>query len=579
MKLLTLMLALSISTTSALAARPHHRHQGQQDAKLIAINLFKKEEKADKPEKAEKSEKKKEAKGGDEKKSEPKKAERSEEKPVEKAVAKTVVVPSAAVTKPSDPSDPTQLDSALMSVLRDMNKSLKESEEINKYEDPAQRAAVKAALETLDASLVKAAISPNRIVESDLKDRLEKKVVAESWESGDLQLPDGSAASLNVLWAKKVNGLVNISIAGNCNCKANAGGERVGEWVVVISGKSTLDTGFDIQTQSNVNFWLGKLNNVTVDATTCSEGVTSQQKVPTLKALKTDKKRKHAMAAEAVASAKKSISVSEAFSLTAGEDPAMLVRPQTAPKVRRDQREPVAEGWSPHDHPALLGTPVAVAKKTEAVLAPAEPVVQKKTEAQPILEQVQLPSAGAHILLPKRALAGEYITVSVLDSSGQPERFVELNFNDFKATTNAQGKVTFQVPEELPPGASLSVSLAARADSSPERVYVLHPLMRPSSTDIPKIDRWDVNREDGTITIEGHNFDGIAENNRVILDARNEATIRFSSPVELQAQINLVPGGHDVIVQRNGIRSESISLKVPGDRPAEAVASKNKKKS
>jgi hypothetical protein len=526
MKLLGLLIAISIGTvTVADAANVRHSHyRHSADKQQIALKLFSKDEskkdesKKENPKK-EDSKKSKSRKGGDEQSAE----QPTEEKEKPAPIAVTPKPIPVATPSPSDtaPTDSMQIDTAMMSVLRDIDKSLRENEDVSKISDPAQHAAVAAALNALDIALDKAAANPNRIVETQNKDKYDKSLTAESWESGDVQLPNGSHASLNVLWAKKVNGLVNISITGNCGCHPNYAGERVGEWVVVLNGKSTLDSGFDIQSQANVNFWLGKLSNFNVDATTCTDQISHAGTSPKLKALNTEQRRK--FFAEASPAAKKSIK----------EDVAAKPSSDTSHKSK-----------------------------------PAE-----------ILDQAHLPSMSAHVLVPKRAIAGEYLTVCVVDADGKPEPFVEINFNDFKATTNSAGRVTFQVPEDSAPGPSLSVSLAGRSEAGPEQVYILQPLIRASATDIPRIDHWNVNRAENTITIEGHNFDGVAENNRVILDARKEATIRFSSPVEIQAHVQDLPtGGHDVIVQRNGLRSEPISLGIPAD-PAEAIVSKTKKKS
>lgn len=567
MKLLSLLMAISIGLAASADSQAANHHRSR-DKQQIALKIF---SSSDSDQKKEKKSKKDDSKKAESKKSESKKDDskesseisggRGSDEPAESrpqpaepkaeapkpagtpvAVAKPIPV-ATAKSSDTSPTDAMPIDNAMMSVLRDIDKALRESEDLPKIEDPAQHAAVVAALHTLDVALDKAKVNPNRIVLNEHKDKFEKSLTAESWESGDVELPNAGRASMNVIWAKKVNGLINVTITGNCGCHPNYAGERVGEWVVVLNGKSTLDTGFDIQSQSNVNFWLGKLVNFSVDATTCGEQVSKlPTKTVTLKALSTEQRRK--FFAEAAATAKKSVREDAQVSASSTK---------VVPPVPISALPPAISMTVPHS--------------------------ERKSEPSSILEQVHLPSGTAHVLVPKRAIAGEYITVSVVDAHGKPESFVELNFNDFKATTNAHGKVTFQVPEDSHPGPSLSVSLASSTDSSAERIYILQPLIRPSATDVPRIDKWNINRAENTITIEGHNFDGIAENNRVILDARKEATIRFSSPVEIQAYVADLPaGGHDVIVQRNGLRSEPISLGVPADQTGPLVT-KSKKKS
>lgn len=436
----------------------------------------------------------------------------------------------------------TELDTALLSVLRDVNKSLRESEDSSKLEDPAQRAALKAALDALDASLSKSPMQPNRIVPANAKDHYERNVLAESWDSGDIELPDGTHASLNVLWAKKVNGLLNISIAGNCGCKANSSGERTGEYVVVINGKSTLDSGFDIQSQSNVNFWLGKLNGISIDATTCGDSQTSTNtaKPPVLKALMTESRRKAAAQEAATAPAKKP--------------------------------EPAAEATSP--------TPEPTVTTAIATLPPATPAASQSEPREP-----RTPSKSARIVIPQHAIAGDYITVSVLNDLNQPEPFVEVSFNDYKTSTGPDGKVIFQIPEDALPGPTIAVSLTAldEEDSKTAAIDILQPLMRPSETDLPRIDKVTVNKPNlripgqQTLIIDGHNFDGTASNNHVIIDGDKEATVIVSSPVQLKAIVtgSLNPGNHNVIVQRKALRSEPISY----TQQSEEIVAKPRKKS
>jgi hypothetical protein len=580
MKLFSLLMALSLSISAANAGTVKTRKHDKRfdEPQAIALKLFgskdeeKQTEKQDKPEEQKKQAKqekqdKKAADKADKKAAKEEKAAQKaeakapESKPAPKVEAKgaepkpVAAEPVAAIVKEKPPvpvahatsdapADPMAMDTALMSVLRDIDKALREDEGVPKMDNAPQHAAIAAALQTLDIALERAKINPNRIVLNEAKPKYENGLTAESWDSGDIELPQGSHASLSVLWAKKVNGLVNVSITGNCGCHPNYAGERVGEWVVVLNGKSTLDSGFDIQSQSNVNFWLGKLTSFNVDATTCGSEVSSggepsvnlkQAKALTLKAITTPQRRQFlAQAAEAAKAAKKSVS----------ED--------TKPS-------------SPEPNKLAVSLP-----------PPAATEIEHKVKAPEILEQIHLPSASARILLPKRAVAGEYITVSVVDGAGKPESFVELNFNEARIATNSEGKVKFQVPEDAHPGPTLNISLVGRSEGTPEQIYVLQPLIRPTAADIPRIDRFHFETSDNTLKLEGHNFDGVAENNRVLLDSREEATVRFSSPVEIEARFgNLSDGKHEIVVQRNGVRSEPISWSVLHQ---ELITTKGKKK-
>src|SRR5262249_54219469 len=98
------------------------------------------------------------------------------------------------------------IDTAMISVLKDLSKAARESEDIQRIEDPAQKAAANAALLVLDSALEKAQGGPNRIVASGQKDSLGTTLTAEAWDAGPLQLPGKAQASLNAIWAKKLNG-------------------------------------------------------------------------------------------------------------------------------------------------------------------------------------------------------------------------------------------------------------------------------------------------------------------------------------------------------------------------------------
>jgi hypothetical protein len=562
-----------------------------------------KTQKADDDKKATKAEEKKAAKAAKEKDSD--KSEKNSKAKQETAVApkEPVKAPLPELRADAVDSNPFQLDSSLLSVMRDINKSLRESEELPKLEDPAQRAALKATLEALEVALGKAAISPNRIVNSTNRDRFEKNVAAESWESGDISLPNGSHVSLNVLWSKKVNGLLNITVSGNCGCRANGDGEKAGEFVAVINGKSTLDSGFDIQSQSNVNFWLGKLNNFSVDATTCGdkEAAEPARKV-LLKALMTDAQRRYLVTHPEmlVAQTKKDSKDSIDGALIAAKKPssagADINQEASAVGIKGGPSqggESVSKGGA--EAPPLQGSPLlAAAGQSEAGQAHethvvySAPVAERrptslatlgltpdfsttvKRKTNVFVDSTRLPSQSARILTPKRAIAGQYVTVSVLNAMDKPEPFVELNFNDYKSCTNDAGMLVFQVPEDAAPGPSLMVAFTARPEHGATTIDVIQPLMRLSETDLPKIDKVvHHSGESTTLVLEGHNFDGIADHNHITVDGSINAKVIFASPVQLKAVLPhaLDAGNHAVIVQRNGMCSAPLSCMVARQKP------------
>lgn len=541
-------------------------------------------------------EKKSEAKKGDLRKAEVKKVDSTEPK-----VTAAAVTESLKIQTPGD-NNPFELDTALLSIMRDVNKSLRESEDVTKLADPAQRAAIKAAMEAVEISLARSPVASNRIVATSAKGSLEKNLVAQSWDSGNIKLQNGSQVSLNVLWAKKVNGLLNVSIAGNCGCRPNPDGDRTGEFVVVINGKSALDSGFDIQSQSNVNYWLGKLNNFSVDATTCGDNQISLIKdPPKLKALLTSSRRTYleqhpqlrepesGLVAAGVTDPKKPSSAGElqpqaipsatpaavesTLEPPAAEVPFVQLRPPS-PVPNQDVPPQSNESSQAPDNAQASDKQASPATNLATELPP--PATAGKASEERVDPSHQ-PSQLARIMAPKRAIAGEYITVSVMNpTSGKPESFVELNFNEYKNSTNSEGKLVFQIPEDASPGPSLAVSFAARPGSTAATIEVLQPLIRPAVTAVPKIDHWLVNRSNETLTLEGHNFDGIADQNSVLIDGTQQAKVLFASPVELKVQ--LPRSGRSLLVQRNGLRSDPIALDLPR-REAGALITKSRKKS
>ena len=91
-------------------------------------------------------------------------------------------------------------------------------------------------------------------------------MTTESWALGDLELTNQCHASLEAIRAKQENGLVNVTVAGRCLDRVTSSGKPIGEFVVVLSGRSPVERGFDIQSQNNVHFWLGKVQSISVES-------------------------------------------------------------------------------------------------------------------------------------------------------------------------------------------------------------------------------------------------------------------------------------------------------------------------
>lgn len=191
------------------------------------------------------------------------------------ATTPSVVAPPVATTtaKPAEKKEEKEEkslvfepDTALISVLKDLNRSLKDSDEISKIEDANQRMIVTLAAAVIDKALSDPKLAFNRILAKEQEGKARTRLTAESWSSGDVEVNDKFRGSLSTVWAKRIDGLVTVTVAGDCHDHKAADGKDVGEFIVVINARSPVETGFDIQSQANVNFWIGKLGTILVEA-------------------------------------------------------------------------------------------------------------------------------------------------------------------------------------------------------------------------------------------------------------------------------------------------------------------------
>lgn len=191
------------------------------------------------------------------------------------ATTPSVVAPPVAATtaKPAEKKEEKEEkslvfepDTALISVLKDLNRSLKDSDEISKIEDANQRMIVTLAAAVIDKALSDPKLAFNRILAKEQEGKARTRLTAESWSSGDVEVNDKFRGSLSTVWAKRIDGLVTVTVAGDCHDHKAADGKDVGEFIVVINARSPVETGFDIQSQANVNFWIGKLGTILVEA-------------------------------------------------------------------------------------------------------------------------------------------------------------------------------------------------------------------------------------------------------------------------------------------------------------------------
>lgn len=144
----------------------------------------------------------------------------------------------------------------------------------------------------------------------------------------------------------------------------------------------------------------------------------------------------------------------------------------------------------------------------------------------------------------------------MIDANHNGESGVELGFNGVNLATDAHGQVTFMVPEDAVPGNSLAVSMVGKSQAS--QIEVLQPLTTSSQQEIPSIERAsNMVSSNGTIVIDGHNFDGIADHNKVMIDENTECKVTAASPVQLRATVpaGLSPGVHFATVRLKETKS------------------------
>lgn len=560
-------------------------------------------------------------------KEEPDKAESKSEAKGE-AVKKDAKAATPAAAE--DPNKPKfKFDPALISVLKDINKTLKDSEAVTKLEDPAQKLVARLIGDALEKGLAAPDLQANRIVDPKDKERLEKiGMVAEAWESGSIDVSPELKASVAALWAKRIDGLITVEIVGSYDGKVEGAAEKLGEFIAVITARSTVDKGFDIQSQQDVNFWIGKVSDLKID---CTAGKPSD---PNLKSMLkqyvpiTQRKREFLLAlkqyedklARAEEDRKKQVELtatqkvaealaktfSEALAKSVGSDgkragtdkiaaahenaggnagqkksegtsDVNAANGSEAPAqnqflAKQDQSgQSAAQGAQAGDG---VRRPAAEPESARVAQPPVDGAAKGGSLASLIAEPsrgnrsnwespaaptaIRNPSPGATIIYPTRAVAGQYLTVSVASPQNTAEQFVGLTFNGAQLSTGDNGKVVYQVPEDMPPGFSLRVGLSARPEEPNGAIEVLQPLSTMKDSQMPTLEAVSpVCRAGGLLTVSGHNFEGIAERNRVIVDGAYDATVVVSSPVQLKAQLppGIPAGPHTLCVSTAGLRS------------------------
>jgi hypothetical protein len=394
---------------------------------------------------------------------------------------------------------------------------------LDKIEDPNQRLVVSVARQLLAKALETPSLPKDRIV----RDRASSiaDMTTEAWASGDLRLSKGTRGSLSAAWAKHENGSLNVTIAGECNELSAPNGQRIGEFVVFIQGKSPIEKGFDIQTQSEVNFWIGKLSAISTESNCLTAAQAAKDGV--------------------VVSAPKSQPAKSGVILE--------------PVITQRGRQYMAQ-YDPAAEPAEVATASGGNQNGTTGSAGREPALDA---TMPPADGVREPSSAASIILPDRAVAGQSMTAAVIGASGAGEPAVELNFNGKSLYTDKHGCIVFSVPDDATPGRSLSIKLAARAEAPSATVDIFQPLSASNSQQAPKLDRLSIAGTRIAI-IDGHNFEGSGSLDRVMLDGQIEAKILAASPVQVKALLpsTLTPGVHNISITIAGKRSAAVAFKV-----------------
>lgn len=236
------------------------------DKKAEKKEKTEKAEKVEKTEKVEKSEKKGGFFGG--KPKEEKKVEKTEttktETKVETDVEEKPVAKATKEEKQNKEDAPKFTpDAALISILKDITKSLPQVGEEMGLTTSDEKAIVEQARLILDKAISDENLPNDRILAKGTDSK--KSMQTEAWASGEVKVTDKLTGSVACVWGKRVKGLFTVTIAGESD-KTVDNGNKVGEFIVVLTGKSPVQSGFDIQSQSEVNFWKGEVASVKVES-------------------------------------------------------------------------------------------------------------------------------------------------------------------------------------------------------------------------------------------------------------------------------------------------------------------------
>ncbi len=277
---------------------------------------------------------------------------------------------------------------ALISVLKDISKALPESSDYNNLSDAKQKAVAGLAINVLQSALSNPQLTFNRIISAEDKAKAENSMSAETWDSGEIVVRQGNdpqgattSAVASCIWAKKANGLLNLTIAGNSNEIVD--GQKLGEFIFVVSGRSGIESGFDIQSQTGVNYWIGKLSQFVADTAGIPTSQISAQPEQTANTTPTTPQAPSQTAETATPAAE-----------TAPDEKKEIIEPKSEAPVNKssaaETTTPIAtkpaqvdtEGKAPRRNYLLLKAPSLKKAKDKEAAAPATKPLKVETKPQ-----------------------------------------------------------------------------------------------------------------------------------------------------------------------------------------------------
>lgn len=521
------------------------------------------------------------------------------------AAAKESRAPSVAGKRlASDPSP------SFASVLADLARAINYSGAPDRVNDKNSRKILALAGHLLERALAKSTSSTDRIIGAAGQKFDRTTLSHEAWNSGEVKLDDGSIGSIAAVWGKRPNGLINVTIAGDAS-----GGilsdKRTGQFLVVLSGRSALQKGFDIQSNGDVDYWLAELHQISVESDRCSSvsSISEAQakrialkKLPpsSWKSVKAEIKEGQPVTGSASVEGERNFAFSshgevskEALLADQSVSDAIKLRPEASQILIHRQvafdgddrpgelstSVPSGEGRIRIGDPNLesanqveslsnSNTPLLDVNLAEASESPAKlPIIQAESAAR-------TNASGIALILPERAIAGEPLTASVArESENNAKQHVQVSFNGVVVGTDDDGKAVFTVPEDSQPGKTLKVSLAEGFNTNSALVEILQPLALSGERQPPHIESVSsLTQAGGILTIGGHNFNGVWRENSVLIDDTSPAVLKACSPVQLKLVVpkEIGPGKHTITVSCRDQKSnpapfETFAIQVTSD--------------